>query len=198
MKIYKQETDISCGVACLRSIFAHYGLEIPEKEILERNEFYKTDSGVMNSIMSLGITAIKFGFNATYIGYNPMIFRNSNNLNESLNEKLKHYKGYGLFLVQRTIEFIKLGGKIKVERLDIEKLKRLADENGFFIADVRPTFYNEKSLFGNVHKIIVTGYNEKGFIILCPSNAKKEVIDFQPFLMAFYASMPEVLVIKKP
>jgi hypothetical protein len=198
MKIYKQETNISCGVACLRSIFAYYDLKLSEKEILDKNEFYKTNDGVLNPIISSGITTIKFGFKAKYIGYNPMVFNNiKGNLKKSLNEKLKIYKEYGLFLVQRTIKFIELGGEIQIEKLNIENLKKLIDENEFFIANVRPAFYNENSSFNNIHKIIVTGYNEKGFIILCPTKARKEVIDFQSFLMAFYAGMPEILIIKK-
>ena len=46
------------------------------------------------------------------------------------------------------------------------------------------------------HKIIIEGYKKEGFKILDPSTGKKSILDFDTFLIAFYASFPELLIIK--
>jgi|SRR3989344_4535694 len=99
MKIFKQETDISCGIACLRSIFYYYGKEFSEKEILNKNEFYKENDKVTNPIISLGVTALKFGFKVKYVGFNPIITNDlSGDLRKSLGVKSKKYIEFGNFM----------------------------------------------------------------------------------------------------
>jgi ABC-type bacteriocin/lantibiotic exporter with double-glycine peptidase domain len=78
MKIYKQETEKSCGVACLRSIINHFGNDFSEKDIWEKHKpFQPKKGGILNPIMNLGVTASKFGFEVTYMGYNPIITNNN-------------------------------------------------------------------------------------------------------------------------
>lgn len=55
MKIYKQETNQSCGIACLRSIMNHLGENLSKKEILDNHNNYQLkNGGVRNPIISLG------------------------------------------------------------------------------------------------------------------------------------------------
>ncbi|MDI3474154.1 MAG: hypothetical protein PWR30_477 [Candidatus Woesearchaeota archaeon] len=195
MKIYKQETNISCGIACLRSIFSYYGKELTEKEIFDKTEFYKLNEGVANPIINLGVTALKFGFDVKYIGYNPIIANNNkSSLEESLTEKSKSYFDLGKFCVDKALEFLNLGGEIVIEKLNVEKLKLLIDNNKFILVGIRPAFIKNTS-FNNLHKVIIDGYNEKGFHILDPSEEEYSV-DFDSFLMAFYSAIPEALIIK--
>ncbi len=127
MKIFKQETDKSCGVACLRSILNHYGNNFSEKDIWDKhNPFQPKNGGILNPIMNLGVTALKFGFDVTYFGYNPIITNNnsSDDLKKSLEEKSKNYFDYGKFYVDEALEFLELGGKLKIDKLNIEKIKK--------------------------------------------------------------------------
>jgi len=197
MKIFKQETDKSCGIACLRSIFNYYGKDLTEKEILEKHKFYKIAGGVINPLISLGITALKFGFKVKYIGFNPIIANNLHgDLINSLKQKSKKYFKIGKFYVDKTIEFLNLNGEIKIERLNIEKLKRLINENGFILVGIRPAFIDNRSSINNSHKVIINSFNENRFHIIDPIGKEYDV-DFDSFLMAFYGAMPEVLIIKK-
>jgi ABC-type bacteriocin/lantibiotic exporter with double-glycine peptidase domain len=38
MKIFKQETNKSCGIACLRSIMNFYGNSFSEKDVWEKHK----------------------------------------------------------------------------------------------------------------------------------------------------------------
>lgn len=195
MKIFKQETNISCGIACLRSIFSYYGKELTEKEIFDKTEFYKLNEGVADPIINLGVTALKFGFKVKYVGYNPIIANNNNpSLEESLKEKSKSYFDLGKFCVDKALEFLDLGGEIVIDKLNVQKLKSLIDEYKFILVGIRPAFIKNTSL-SHLHKVIIDGYNEKGFHILDPAG-EDYFVDFDSFLMAFYNAIPEALIIK--
>jgi len=88
-----------------------------------------------------------------------------------------------------------LKGKMTIEKLNVEKLKKLIDENKFLIVEVRPAFIKNAPL-NLFHKIVLDGYSKKGFHVLDPSG-EEHIVDFDVFLMAFYGAMPEVLIIKK-
>jgi ABC-type bacteriocin/lantibiotic exporter with double-glycine peptidase domain len=199
MKIYKQETKFSCGIACLRSIFNNYGNNFSEKDIWENtNSFLLDNGGLKNIIMCLGVTALKFGFDVTYIGYNPILINNniSEDLKESLKEKSKTNFELGKFYVDETLKFLELNGKIKINKLNINELKKIIDSNKFVLVEIKPSFINKKASLSMHHKIILIGYTKKGFKFLDPSDAKEHIVDFDTFLLAFYAAVPELLVIK--
>ena len=144
------------------------------------------------------MTALKFGFDVIYIGYNPIITNNnpSNNLKKSLEEKSKTYFDYGKFYVDEALKFLELGGKLKIEKLNIEKIKDIINKNKFALVEIKPAFVYNRGNINMNHKVIVTGYNKKGFKILNPSDAKEHLWDFDTFLLAFYAAIPELLIIK--
>ena len=198
MKIYKQENNKRCGIACLRSIMNHYGNNFSEEDVLTKHSPYYSNDGVRNPIINLGVTALKFGFSVKYIGYNPHTTNNnsSSNLKKSLKEKSKTYSDYEKFYVDETLKFLELGGELKIEKLNIEKIKKIIDKNKFVLVEIKPAFVNKWSSIKKNHKVIVIGYNKKGFKILNPSDAKEHVWDFDTFLLAFYAAIPELLIIK--
>jgi len=199
-KISQQETDKSCGVACLRSIMNYYGKNLSEKDLWAKNKPYQTkNEGIRNPIMNLGVTALKFGFDVTYIGYNPIIVNNnsSKDLKKSLKEKSKTYFDYGKFYIDETLKFLKLGGKIESDKLNIKKIKNLIDKHKFILVEIKPAFLHKWGSINMNHKIILAGYNKKGFKALNPSDAKEHILDFDTFLLAFYAAIPELLIIKK-
>ncbi len=200
MKIFKQETNKSCGVACLRSILNHYGNDFSEKDIWDKHDpFYPKSGGILNPIINIGVTALKFGFDVTYIGYNPIIANNnsSDDLKKSLREKSKTYFDYGKFYVDEALKFLELKGKLKISKLEIKKIKKIIDKNKFALVEIKPAFINKQSSINLNHKVIIIGYTKKGFKILDPSDAKEHILDYDTFLLAFYAAVPELLIIKK-
>jgi hypothetical protein len=199
MRIFKQETNKSCGVACLRSIFNYYGNNFSEKDVWDKNKSFGKGDEIRNPILSLGLTALKFGFKVKYIGYNPTIANNNSNskdLKKSLKLKLKNYFSFGKFYVNTAIKFLELGGEIVIDKLNVKKLKKIIDKDKFFLVEIRPAFINKSSSLSMNHKVIVIGYNNKGFIVLNPSNGAKWLLSFDDFLLAFYAAVPEILIIK--
>jgi hypothetical protein len=200
MKIFKQETGKSCGVACLRSILNHYGNNFSEEDIWNKHVPFRQKTGeILNPIISLGVTALKFGFDVTYVGYNPRIANNntSSNLKKSLERKSRNYYDYGKFCVDEALQFLELKGKLKIDMLNIEKIKKIIDKNKFALVRTKPAFINGRSPIMYNHEIIICGYTKNGFNILDPHDAKKHFIEFDTFLLAFYAAIPELLIIKK-
>lgn len=160
--------------------------------------FKQKEGGILNPIISLGVTALRFGFNAKYIGYNPIIANDnsSENLKASLEKKSKKYFDYGKFNVDKAIDFLELGGKIEIDKLNIDKLKIIIDLNKFALVVIKPAFISKTGSVSMNHKVIIAGYNSKGFKILNPFNAKEELVNFDDFLLAFYAATPELLIIE--
>ncbi len=202
LQILKQETDKSCGIACLRSIINYYDEDYSEKDIWKKNQSFGKDNDIRNPILSLGVTALKFGLNVQYTGYNPIIVNQNkypSNLNKSLELKSKSYFDFGKYYIDQALQFLELGGKIITEKLNVQKLKKIIDKEKFFLVEVRPAFISKQSSAGinTNHKVIVIGYDKQGFKILNPSDQKEYLWDFDSFLMAFYAAVPEILVIKK-
>lgn len=200
MKIYKQETGKSCGVACLRSILNQYGHDFSEKDIWDKHKpFQQEKGGIRNPIINLGVTALKFGFDVTYVGYNP-IFANNNSsedLRKSLEEKSTTYFGSGKLYVDEALTFLELGGKLKIDKLNVGKLEKILDKDKFALVEVKPAFITQKGSIGMNHKLILIGYTSKGFRVLDPADAKEHLIDFDTFLLAFYSAVPELLIIKE-
>lgn len=199
MKIHKQETKFSCGVACLRTIFNSYGNNFSEKDIWNKHESILQNGYIRNPILNLGVTALKFGFNVKYIGFNPILMNNNkyNDLKKSLKEKSKRFKGFGKSYVEEAVKFLELKGKIKFEKFNLEKIKKILDKNKFVLVEIKPSFINKKASLSMNHKIILIEYNKKGFIYLNPYDAKKHIVDFDTFLLSFYAAIPELLIIQQ-
>ncbi|MDA3836217.1 MAG: hypothetical protein PF542_01205 [Nanoarchaeota archaeon] len=199
MKILKQETDKSCGVACIRSAINNYGHNFSEKDMWDKNKPFGEGDNILNPIISLGVLALKFDMNVEYIGYHPIIANGHGGkiLKEALLEKSKKNFSFGKYYVDTALEFLELGGKLNIEKLNIEKIKKIIDENEFAIVEIKPAMLGGNTSINMHHKVIIEGYNEKGFKILNPSNAQEEVWDYDSFLMAFYAAIPELLIIKK-
>lgn len=200
MKIFQQETNQSCGIACLRSILNYYEKNFSEQDLWKIHKSLNLGEGkIVNSVLDFGVTALKLGFKVKYIGYNPAIANNNSfrDLKKSLKKKSKTYFGFGKHCVESGIEFLELGGKLKIEKLNVEKLKKLLDKKEFLFVNIKPAFLGKNISSGMNHKIILEGYTKKGFKILNPSGALKEIISFDDFLLAFYGASPEALIIKK-
>ncbi len=197
MEIFKQETDKSCGVACLRSIFNHYGNNFSEKDIWEKNAYFGTKYRMLNPMLTLGVVALKFGFDVEYIGYHPIIVNGNkkDTLKDSLKEKSKNNFDFGKYYVDKAIEFLNLKGKITIDKLNINKIKKIIDKNHFAIVEVKPAMLGIRISLNMHHKVIIKGYNKKGFKVLDPSDAKEHLLDYESFLLAFYAAIPEMIII---
>jgi hypothetical protein len=199
IKIFKQETNKSCGVACLRSILNYYGNDFSEKDIWDEKDHYGSGDKIRSSPISLGVTALKFGFKVTYFGENYILSYNNkfDDLEKSLKEKSKDYFDYGKYLVDKALYFLNLGGKIKLELLNINKIKRILDKHKFALVEIVPASIRKNGNINMRHKIILIGYTKKGFRILDPGNAKEEIYNFDDFLLSFYQAGAELLIINK-
>jgi hypothetical protein len=177
-KIYKQETEHSCGIACLRGVMNYYGNDFSEKDIWDKHESYKAkNGGTLNPILNLGVTALKFGFDVIYLGYNLIIATDnpSKGLKESLEERSNKYFEFGKYYIDEALKFISLGGRIDIDKLNLKRIKELVRKNKFVLVEIRPTFIYGKGPISMDHKVIIIGYSKEGFRVLDPSDAKEHV-----------------------
>lgn len=200
IKIYKQETNKSCGVACLRSILNYHGKNFSEKDIFDIKENFISEKwGLQNPQINLGVVALRLGFDVTYIGESHIISYNNQfeDLKKSLKEKSNNYFDYGKFCVDSALEFLKLGGEIKTEVLNIEKIKKILDKDKFALVEIVPASIKKRGDINMRHKIILIGYTKRGFRILDPGDAKEHIYPFDDFIIAFYQAEAELLIIKQ-
>jgi hypothetical protein len=200
VKILKQETDRSCGIACIRSIMNSLGSNLSEKDVWDKHEpYFQSPNSMLNPMLNFGITSLKFGFDVEYYNYHPVLANNNqdSNLKKSLEIKSKNYFQFGKYYVDRALEFLNLSGKIIFDKLGVDRIKEIIDENKFVVVEIMPAFVNKNLSLNMRHKVIVSGYTEKEFKILDPSDAREHIWNCDTFLLAFYSAIPEMLVISK-
>jgi hypothetical protein len=122
---------------------------------------------IVNSIINLGLTALKFGFKVKYVGWNPILINgnddrtiinkeeNIDKIKKVLKEKSKKYKRINKFYVDTPLKFLELGSELVFEKLNIEKLKNILDKEKFFLVEVKPAFFMNKTTLEAMHKVIV-------------------------------------------
>lgn len=198
MKLIKQETSRSCGVACIRMILDYYGLQVSEQQIFDffqpnENRFKETN------LFSLGNFALKQNFDVRYIGYNPMIFSNLKitDLKTALAGKIKINYNAGKWCCEEALKFIEAKGELVKKIPVLRDINLLLDKKIPVIVGVRPVFLRMRGKLSMNHFIIIKGYDGDRYYILDPAHGELK-IDSATLLTAIYARMPEMLIISKP
>ena len=119
--IMPQPDDTTCGPTSLHAVYTHYGRSIDLNKLI-KDVHALEDGGTL--AVSLGIDALKRGFNATVYTYNLKIFDPSwsglsaEELLQKLSAQLeiKHGKKF-TEASQAYIHFLELGGRISFEML---------------------------------------------------------------------------------
>lgn len=124
IKILSQPDDVTCGPTSLHAVYAHYGLEVPLKELINEVEFLE-EGGTLG--VFLGLDALKRGFNVTIYSYNLRIFDPTwtelamPELRAKLEALHRAKRSQKLRkAVDAYIRFIDAGGKIEFEDLHKE------------------------------------------------------------------------------
>lgn len=193
LKRFKPETNRSCGVSCLRSILELQNINVTEKEVFDYGVLFE---GKLNPLITLGSFAIEKGLKAEYIGFNPIIFRDDKEPRvEVLKKRLFNYSDYGRFLVEKTIKFLELGGKVNIKIPGTDDIESYLDKNSPVLVGLRPALLDGKTDYNKLHYVVVVGYDEGNFFILDPSFEAIKKIKKLNLLAAMYSRMPEVLAI---
>lgn len=198
VKGFKQENEMSCGAAALRSILDFFGKTTNEEEILI------SAGGICNSEGYYGMLSIraavmlhKMGFKTHIRTYNRELLKPEWSTIESsalikrleaLNKKLEKEKRKTNVAVVNSFIYLlnnKQDFKIKFpEKEDI--IYFLERKIPALISVWAKTIYgNSDQLATGGHYLVVIGYDGKNFIVLDPYDGKEHTIDESLLLLAW-------------
>lgn len=175
----------NCGLKCLDALFQYYRIDKTPKDLI------KKDTNKPLWISDLGSLVLGAGLPVTLFTYSQKIFRPEwfNFSKQKIFAKLrKREKNLLIDRARRSIlDFLKLGGKLKFEVLNAERLKYyIKNKKPVLLAASSSIIHHRFMLSG--HFVVLIGYDKKFFIILNPGRRKvtKEKINIDLLLYAFY------------
>lgn len=177
LDIQAQPDDETCGPTCLHSLYRHYGLEdVSFKQV--RSSIRRLESGGTLAEI-LGCDALRRGFDATIYTYHLQMFDPSwfaddglahdpADLADRLAKQARAKKGDRRFRVSTRayIEFVRLGGKVKMQDLTPGLIRGYLSDGVPIIAGLSSTFlYRTPREVGSQHDDI-RGEAQGHFVML--------------------------------
>lgn len=188
IQIHTQPDDESCGPTCLHAIYNFYGLQIPLHDIVQNVE-RSLSGGTLAPL--LGKHALQNGFKTTIYIYNLNLFdltwfHNNHADNELLIAKLTEQMKYknDPYIVKESqafIDYLKMGGSIKSQSLNVDLLKHYFHRNIPILTALSSTYLYRgmREWFTPAGKSIeddVKGYPCGHFVILCGYDDNKRSV----------------------
>lgn len=183
LSIHTQPDDESCGPTCLHAIYSHYKRTVDLHDIIKTVE--RSHSGGTLACL-LGKHALSDGFKTTiYVNnvsiFDPSWFEEGAASNEflalKLEAQLRYKRARNITQVSNGyLSYMKMGGKIRFETLNLELLNRYFQQNIPIITGLSATYlYNcarerfikGKSVYDDIqgkpcgHFVVLCGYDEK-------------------------------------
>jgi hypothetical protein len=147
--IEKQPNDITCGPTCLQAVYRYFGNDIPVSQIIDDVESI-AEGGTL--AVMLGCDALRRGYTAVLYTFNLMIFDPTwfHAPDVNLAEKLaaqKHVKhAFKLQMASDAyIEFLSLGGEIRMEDLTGALIRKYLKRSIPIIAGLSSTYLYQES-----------------------------------------------------
>jgi len=151
-EILPQPDDTTCGPTSLHAVYQYFGLNLDLHQLI--SEVPSLEQGGTLGVM-LGIDALRRGFEATIYTFNlevfdPIWFTRSYDLTERLESQLAVKSDTKLQLAgQAYIEFLALGGKIKMRDLSAMLISRYLHQSVPILTGLSSTYlYNGPREYG--------------------------------------------------
>lgn len=181
LDILPQPNDSTCGPTCLHAVYRYYGEDVSLDRIVK--EVGQLKQGGTLAVI-LGCHALRKGYDVTLFTYDlkvfdPTWFRLDRdvNLEERLALQMEHKPSQRLHTATRAyIEFLRLGGKVRMEVLTIDLIRRYLKRETPILTGLSATF-----LYGETREYCpenpppgrttlpddVRGYPAGHFVVLC-------------------------------
>ncbi len=186
LRVPPQPDDESCGITCLRAIYAHQGLDVSITDLKRQVVHWRTGGTVG---VNLARHALAHGFRAEIYTYNIKVFDPTwHDLDrQALRAKLKlrqrrvrskrQQKMIGFYL-----DFLKRGGLLRFDELDEALLARLFGEGKPVICGLSATWlYQSKRELPDTREDDVAGSPAGHFVVVSGYDAKtREVTIHDP------------------
>jgi len=187
LDISLQPDDITCGPACLHSVYEYYGDSISLQQVI--TEVKSLEGGGTLAVL-LGNHALKRGYKATIYTYNlnvfdPTWFTEKGSLSEKMKAQAAIKNDAKLsFATQGYLEFLERGGKLLFEDLTIGLIRKFLRKSIPILTGLSST-YLYRSVRENPDNDIddnIAGNPTGHFVVLCGyDKEKREVLVADPY-----------------
>jgi Peptidase_C39 like family len=173
LEILAQPDDMSCGATCLQAIYRHHGDRVSLEEVIRDVE--KLEEGGTLGVM-LGCHALKRGYRVSLYSYNLQVFDPTwrtlapSEMIERLAKQMAVKHQRKMKIASRAyMEFMRLGGDIRLTELSPKLIRRHLARNVPVIAGLSSTFlYQTPREYGPLSEYDdVRGVPGGHFVVLC-------------------------------
>lgn len=174
LDILPQPNDTTCGPTCLHAVYKYYGDHIDLKQVIQ--EVHAFEVGGTLAVW-LACHALRRGYEATIYTYNLQVFdptwlqKERIDVVQCLIDQIAFKNDLKLRLATRAyIEFLELGGKIKLDDLTRELLRKHLMQNIPILTGLSSTFLyrSARECGGNeIEFDDIRGEPSGHFVILC-------------------------------
>ncbi|MDH3390654.1 MAG: C39 family peptidase [Desulfobulbaceae bacterium] len=205
LDISMQPDDITCGPACLHSVYEYYGDSISLEQVI--NEVKSLEGGGTLAVL-LANHALKRGYKATIYTYNLHVFDPTWFLEKKqLPEKLKAQAAIKndeklSFATQGYLEFLERGGKLLYKDLTIGLIRKFLRKSipiltglssTYLYRSVRENSDNniDDSIAGTPtgHFVVLSGYDKEKREVLVADPYKKNPVSGDHYYMVSIARL---------
>ena len=173
LDILPQPDDTTCGPTCLHSVYRFFDHDVPLNELIE--VVHRLDEGGTLAVC-LACDALRRGFDATIYTYNVDLFDptwllpDAPPLSDRLTAQMAAKDVPKLHVASRSyLEFLELGGKVKLEDLSGQLIRRYLEQSIPILTGLSATYlYRSKREFGpDFEPDDVRGDSCGHFVVLC-------------------------------
>ncbi len=182
IEILPQPNDSTCGPTCLHSVYKYYNDSIELSQVIAETHAFE---GGGTLAVWLACHALKRGYEATIYTYNLQVFDptwfpyEKNKLTQQLTEQMMFKKDAKLILATRAyLEFLELGGKLKLEDLTRDLIRKFLNQNIPILTGTNANFlYRYPREYGpDCILDSIKGEPLGHFVILCGYDREKKLI----------------------
>ena len=205
LDISMQPDDITCGPACLHSVYEYYGDSISLQQVI--TEVKSLEGGGTLAVL-LGNHALKRGYKATIYTYNLHVFDPTwFPEKELLAEKLKAQAAIKndaklSFATQGYLEFLERGGTLLFEDLTIGLIRNFLKKSIPILTGLSSTYLYrsvrenpdndiDDNIAGNPtgHFVVLSGYDKEKREVLVADPYKKNLVSGDHYYMVSIARL---------
>ncbi len=186
-EILPQPSNTTCGPTCLHAVYRFLGEEMPLAQVIEETQALQ-EGGTL--AVMLGCHALRRGFDVSIDTFNlqvfdPTWFKDSGDMidRDQMIAKLEEQAGSKirsklLLACKAYVEFLKLGGKLRMEDLTSALLRRYLKQNIPLLTGLSATYlYREaREISSSGTPDDVKGEPSGHFVVLCGYDKEKRSI----------------------
>lgn len=175
IKVFKQESEMTCGVVAARMILDFWGVKTTEKELKKEVLIHDTGTWLADLAKLFETRGLKTRvYSINLLLFNPSMVGSSNEeIKSFLKGRIKNLHPRRQKETKKVIEYIELGGDFVLQIPKVGILRRWLKKQPLFIPISRSFLYKDR-IDAVGHYIVVNGFNGKKYSIVDPARGRKD------------------------